>query len=179
MWKAMAQANCILESSNTSIASPLFERCDFHLAAKPRQAVPREMRCQRHTGGTLAKSGYPGPGWFIWPHGLLHRINRGPAFRHPQIRCARTFLTAHGRIGTISFTAENRCLMSQEVRRRANPFPPRHNEETMMGGIDEGKRRFFRQVCCGSAALGAGRAAGSALAATGKQTALTPEQALQ
>jgi carbonic anhydrase len=47
-----------------------------------------------------------------------------------------------------------------------------------MTNIDQGKRRFFRQFCCGGAALGASLATGSAYAAAGKKTDLTPQQAL-
>ncbi|MFS0756908.1 carbonic anhydrase [Noviherbaspirillum sp. 1P10PC] len=46
-----------------------------------------------------------------------------------------------------------------------------------MGDIDGGKRRFFRHLCCGGAALGAALA-GNVQAATGKKTDLTPTQAL-
>lgn len=46
-----------------------------------------------------------------------------------------------------------------------------------MGDIDGGKRRFFRHLCCGGAALGAALT-GNVQAATGKKTDLTPAQAL-
>lgn len=46
-----------------------------------------------------------------------------------------------------------------------------------MGEIDDGKRRFFRHLCCGGAALSAALA-GNVTAATGKKTGLTPAQAL-
>lgn len=46
-----------------------------------------------------------------------------------------------------------------------------------MGDIDDGKRRFFRRLCCGGAALGAALT-GNVQAAGGKKTDLTPAQAL-
>lgn len=48
-----------------------------------------------------------------------------------------------------------------------------------MDPINHEKRGFFRQICCGSLGLGALLASSTALAATSKKTALTPEQALK
>ncbi len=48
-----------------------------------------------------------------------------------------------------------------------------------MNSIDQGKRGFFRQVCCGSVGIGAMLASASPYAAGGNRTTLTPEQALK
>ena len=48
-----------------------------------------------------------------------------------------------------------------------------------MKPIDQSKRGFFRQVCCGSVGIGAMLASASPYAATGNKTTLTPEQALK
>jgi carbonic anhydrase len=47
-----------------------------------------------------------------------------------------------------------------------------------MSEVNQEKRQFFRQICCGGAALGAAAYFGNTYAATGKKTDLTPQQAL-
>jgi carbonic anhydrase len=48
-----------------------------------------------------------------------------------------------------------------------------------MSEVNQEKRRFFRQICCGGAALGAAVYSGNIYAAAGKKTDLTPQQALE
>lgn len=48
-----------------------------------------------------------------------------------------------------------------------------------MNPVNQSKRGFFRQICCGSVGIGAMLASATPFAATAKKTTLTPEQALK
>jgi carbonic anhydrase len=121
------------------------------------------------------------------------RLLNGAAQRKIDVpRCSRTSPAAdrtsfctQSRNATVSAIAPMLLRLARSCAPAINPAGAGHawlalqnNKETKMHPIDEGKRRFVRQVCCCGAALGAGLFAGCAYPVTGKKTSLTPEQAL-